>query len=56
MKVKVARWKLLDEILEDSINEGHRILLFSQFTSVLKNIITRLKKNNIEYMYLDGSN
>ena len=45
----------LDDLLEESINEGHRILLFSQFTSVLKNIIPRLNKNNIEYMYLDGS-
>lgn len=44
----------LDELLEDSINEGHRILLFSQFTSVLKNITERLNKNDISYMYLDG--
>lgn len=44
----------LDELLEESINEGHRILLFSQFTSVLKNISKRLENNNIEYMYLDG--
>lgn len=44
----------LDELLEDSISEGHRILLFSQFTSVLKNIGKRLEVNGIEYMYLDG--
>ncbi|ERI94297.1 protein, SNF2 family [Clostridiales bacterium oral taxon 876 str. F0540] len=44
----------LDDLLVDSINEGHRILLFSQFTSVLKNIAKRLNFNNIEYMYLDG--
>lgn len=44
----------LDELLEESINEGHRILLFSQFTSVLKNISKRLENNNIQYMYLDG--
>lgn len=44
----------LDELLEESITEGHRILLFSQFTSVLKNIAKRLDKSSIEYLYLDG--
>jgi SNF2 family DNA or RNA helicase len=44
----------LDEILEDSIGQGHKILLFSQFTSVLKNISKRFKNNNIKHMYLDG--
>lgn len=45
----------LDDILEESIQGGHRILLFSQFTSVLKIISKRLNKNGIEYLYLDGS-
>ncbi len=50
-----GKMEALDEILEDSVGQGHRILLFSQFTSVLKNIKTRFDKNNIKYMYLDGS-
>jgi SNF2 family DNA or RNA helicase len=45
----------LDELLEEIISEGHRVLLFSQFTSVLKNIAKRFNKNGIEYMYLDGT-
>ncbi len=45
---------LLD-IINSSINEGHKILLFSQFTSVLKNIAEVFKVNNINYLYLDGS-
>jgi SNF2 family DNA or RNA helicase len=45
----------LDELLQESIDSGHRILLFSQFTSVLKNISKRLEGSNIEYLYLDGS-
>jgi SNF2 family DNA or RNA helicase len=45
----------LDDILEESIGQGHKILLFSQFTSVLKNITKRLQKSDIKYMYLDGS-
>ena len=43
------------EILEESINNNHKILLFSQFTSVLKNIGDTLNKNNISYSYIDGS-
>lgn len=42
------------EILRDSINENHKILLFSQFTSVLKNISKELDKYKIEYHYIDG--
>ncbi|WP_238475840.1 SNF2 helicase associated domain-containing protein [Clostridium manihotivorum] len=50
-----GKMEALQGILEDSIGQGHRILLFSQFTSVLKNIRTRLDKNNMKYMYLDGN-
>lgn len=45
----------LDEILQETLEEGHRVLLFSQFTTVLKNIEERFKESGIEYMYLDGS-
>lgn len=44
----------LDNIIEENINSEHRILLFSQFTSVLKNISNHFKKTNIKHMYLDG--
>ncbi|KAI3347285.1 DEAD/DEAH box helicase [Clostridium botulinum] len=43
------------EILDHSISSGHKILVFSQFTSVLKNIGNLLKENNILFSYLDGS-
>ncbi|BCZ47824.1 DEAD/DEAH box helicase [Clostridium gelidum] len=42
-------------LIEENIKNEHKILLFSQFTSVLKNVSKELTKNNIEYMYLDGS-
>ncbi|WP_315674525.1 SNF2 helicase associated domain-containing protein [Clostridium sp. 19966] len=45
----------LDDLLEEVTAQGHKILLFSQFTSVLKNIKKRLIKNQIGHMYLDGS-
>jgi SNF2 family DNA or RNA helicase len=54
-KGESGKMTALDEILEESIETGHKILLFSQFTSVLKNISLRLNKNNIKHMYLDGS-
>lgn len=46
---------LLEEILEDSIDSGHRVLLFSQFTSMLSIIKDLLDSKNIKYKYLDGS-
>lgn len=45
----------LMELLQRSIEEGHRILVFSQFTSVLKNIGKRITGEGISYSYLDGS-
>jgi SNF2 family DNA or RNA helicase len=42
-------------LIEDNIANGHKILLFSQFTSVLNNISKELSENKIEHMYLDGS-
>ncbi|WP_027623036.1 DEAD/DEAH box helicase [Clostridium lundense] len=43
------------DIVENNINQGHKMLLFSQFTSVLQNIAKRFNENNIKYLYLDGS-
>lgn len=44
----------LDNIIEESLGSGHRLLVFSQFTSILKDISVRLNKSGIKYMYLDG--
>ena len=41
-------------LIEENIENGHKILLFSQFTSVLGRISKQLSKNKIEYLYLDG--
>lgn len=45
----------LEEMLEDLIRSGNRVLLFSSFTSVLHRIEQRLQKAKVEYRYLDGS-
>lgn len=43
------------ELISESINSGHSILLFSQFTKMLKIIRTELEKSKIRCYYLDGS-
>ena len=45
----------LIELVNQSIEEGHKILVFSQFTSVLKNIAAKFKLEDISFYYLDGS-
>jgi SNF2 family DNA or RNA helicase len=46
--------ELLLEILPEMIGNGRRILLFSQFTSMLKLIRPRLEEQGYTTMYLDG--
>ena len=43
------------DLINEFINNNHKILLFSQFTSVLDNIKTIFDAEGIEYFYLDGS-
>ncbi|MTI46913.1 MAG: helicase [Firmicutes bacterium] len=51
---KSGKIELLNELLEELIDSGHKILLFSQFTSLLSLIKSELDKRNISYSYLDG--
>ena len=46
--------KALMELIYESIDSGHRIVVFSQFVEMLKIIRLELKKEEIEYSYLDG--
>nr|WP_183128147.1 SNF2 helicase associated domain-containing protein [Clostridium autoethanogenum] len=50
-----GKMEALMDIVQNNVDDGHKILLFSQFTSVLKNIGSMFKNENIKYMYLDGS-
>lgn len=45
----------LVELLQQSIEGGHKVLVFSQFTSALKNIQKRLEMEDMSFSYLDGS-
>ncbi len=46
---------LMDELLPELIDEGRRILIFSQFTEMLALIEARLKKDGTRYVKLTGS-
>ena len=46
---------LFGELLEEVIDGGHRLLVFSQFVSMLALLKEKLAKEGIEYCYLDGS-
>jgi len=50
-----AKLDALFEQLDDVLAEGHRALVFSQFTSFLGRARARLDASGIPYAYLDGS-
>ena len=47
--------ELFGELLEEVIDGGHRVLVFSQFTSMLALLREELAAQNVEFCYLDGS-
>jgi superfamily II DNA or RNA helicase len=50
-----AKMDLFEELLEEVIDGGHRVLVFSQFVSMLALVRERLTAEGIEHCYLDGS-
>lgn len=50
-----AKLDALFEQLDDVLAEGHRALVFSQFTSFLGRVAGRLDAAGVPYAYLDGS-
>jgi len=50
-----AKLETCMELLENGTQAGHKILLFSQFTSMLDLIAKRLKKEKIDYYMLTGA-
>lgn len=50
-----GKMDLLMEILPDIIGAGHRVLIFSQFTTMLHLIEEELKKTEFTYFSLEGS-
>ena len=50
-----GKLELFGELLEEVIDGGHRVLVFSQFVSMLTLLKEKLTAEGIEYCYLDGS-
>ncbi|HET7070640.1 MAG TPA: DEAD/DEAH box helicase, partial [Nocardioides sp.] len=53
-KVGSAKLDALVEHLQELVSEGHRALVFSQFTSYLTRVRNRLTSEGIGFSYLDG--
>jgi SNF2 family DNA or RNA helicase len=50
-----GKFELLGELLDECIEEGHRVLLYSQWTSMLDLIEERLEERGVVRCRLDGS-
>jgi SNF2 family DNA or RNA helicase len=46
---------MFGELLEEAMDGGHRVLVFSQFTTMLGLLKDKLTAENIEFCYLDGA-
>ncbi|MBG0740919.1 DEAD/DEAH box helicase [Paeniglutamicibacter antarcticus] len=53
--VRASKLDVLFEQLEDVLEEGHRALIFSQFTGFLDKVRQRLHAQGTGFCYLDGS-
>jgi SNF2 family DNA or RNA helicase len=50
-----AKLNAFNELLAEAVDDGHRVLVFSQFTSLLALLRTELEAQQLAYCYLDGS-
>jgi SNF2 family DNA or RNA helicase len=50
-----SKLEMFSELVEEVIDGGHRVLVFSQFTTMLALLKERLTSDGIDYCYLDGS-
>lgn len=50
-----GKLQMLQEVINDSVDAGHRILLFSQFTGMLAIIRSWMAEQGMDYLYLDGA-
>jgi len=50
-----AKMELFFELLDEALDGGHRVLVFSQFVSMLTILRNQMDQKQIRYCYLDGS-
>lgn len=53
--VKSSKMELFNTTVEELLENGHKVLVFSQFVRHLKLLEESLQKRKISYQYLDGS-
>ena len=53
--VSSGKMEMFGELLEEVIDGGHRLLVFSQFVGMLTLLKGKLTADGVEYCYLDGS-
>ncbi len=49
-----AKFRILKELIEEAQDDGHRLLVFSQFASLLRILAQDFDKSGLRYTYLDG--
>jgi superfamily II DNA or RNA helicase len=54
-KTPSGKLELFGELLQEMLDDGHRVLVFSQFVEQLRLLEEWLKRENVNYCYLDGS-
>lgn len=54
-KQSSGKLEALLELVQDAIDGGHKLIVFSQFVKMLKLIRERFKEKGIDFEYLDGS-
>ncbi|MBP7008883.1 MAG: SNF2 helicase associated domain-containing protein [Kiritimatiellae bacterium] len=50
-----AKMDLFFELLDEAMDAGHRVLVFSQFVSMLSILRAELQRRRLRYCYLDGA-
>ncbi len=50
-----GKMALFDELIEEVLDGGHRVLVFSQFVTLLQLLRVKLQTEEIRFCYLDGS-
>lgn len=54
-KGEAAKLDLTVQMIQNAVENGHKVLLFSQFTTMLERIQERMAKENISFFSLTGS-
>ena len=50
-----GKWPVLEELLTETLEGGHKALIFSQFVSMLRLIRSKVTEGGTGHSYLDGS-